>query len=158
MVRANILVANPAYRKRAFLLFFPKTGRSSATPSSGHTGSHAPLIHPNHQLSKTGNAPPTAQRDQGGGGGHPRPEHTNVDRQTFYGKNSSKPEIVQLLGVGRSYRCPFIIKLPPTTVLPHPVTLLSLFSLSLSLVIKFPPTAFLSHSVALLSLFFSLEK
>jgi hypothetical protein len=72
-------------------------------------------------------------------------------------KNSSKPEIVQLLGAERSYRCPFNIKLPATTLLSHPFTLPSLFSLCLSLIIKFPPTTLLSHSFTLLSLFSSLK-
>jgi hypothetical protein len=68
MVCSNIFVVKPAYRKRAFLVCIPKMGRSSAAPPSGHTGSHASFIHPKHQQTETGKAPPTAQGEWGEGG------------------------------------------------------------------------------------------
>ncbi len=46
MVCANIFVGKPAYHKEAFLVCIPKVGRFSTAPPSGHTGSHAPFIHP----------------------------------------------------------------------------------------------------------------
>jgi hypothetical protein len=95
MVCANILVVKPAYRNRAFLLCIPKTGRSSAVPPSGHTGSHAPFIHPKHQLTKTGKTPPpTAQGAWGEGGRHPGPEHTVVDKQIFLKEQNGTGPIV----------------------------------------------------------------
>jgi hypothetical protein len=84
MVCASIFVVKPVYSKRAFLVCIPKMGRSSAVPPSGHTGSHAPFIHPKHQQTETGKTPPTAHGAWGEGGTHPGPEHTDVDRQIVF--------------------------------------------------------------------------
>jgi hypothetical protein len=95
MVCTDILVVKPAYRKRAFLLCIPKTGRSSAVPLSGHTGSHAPFIHPKHQLTETGKAPPTAQVAWGEGGGDTQGQSTlMLISRSFKRTNVSRPDSV----------------------------------------------------------------
>jgi hypothetical protein len=77
MVCANIFVGKPAYHKGAFLVCIPKAGRFSTVPPSGHTGSHAPFIHPKHQQTETGKTPPDSPGEWGEGRTHPRPEHTD---------------------------------------------------------------------------------
>ncbi len=72
MVCASIFGVKPVYRKRAILVCIPKMSRSSAVPTSVHTGSHTPFIHPKHQQTKTGKTPPTAQGAWGEGGDTPR--------------------------------------------------------------------------------------
>jgi hypothetical protein len=70
-------VAKPTYCKRAFLVCIPKMGRSSAVPPSGHTGSHAPLIHPHTNKQKQGRPPRQPRGNGGRGGTHSGSERTN---------------------------------------------------------------------------------
>ncbi len=91
MVCASIFVVKTAYRERAFLVCIPKMGRSSAVPPSGHTGSHAPFIHPKHQQTETGKTPPTAQGALGEGG-HTQGQSTLIlISKSFKGTNRTGP-------------------------------------------------------------------
>jgi hypothetical protein len=77
MVCTSIFVVKPANRKKAILVCIPKMGRSSAVPPSGHTGSHAPFIHPNTNRQKQGR-PLRQPRGHGGRGGHTQGQSTLI--------------------------------------------------------------------------------